>query len=91
MLEKWAQRATAWSTGDHAKLVADPKVQKVYQDIAVDKVNGSLEHHETHQEGRSWCRMTGLVESGELTPSLKLKRRVIVEKYKEQIDQLYAE
>src|SRR5262249_34390850 len=31
------------------------------------------------------------VESGELTPTLKVRRRVVVERNKKQIDQLYAE
>jgi long-chain acyl-CoA synthetase len=31
------------------------------------------------------------VDSGELTPSMKLKRRVIVEKYKDKIKELYGE
>ncbi len=87
-LEKWAS-ANGVASGDHAKMVADPKVQKVYQDIA-DKANAGLEHHETIKKvivtPDDWT-----VESGELTPSLKLKRRVISEKYKEQIDTLYAE
>jgi long-chain acyl-CoA synthetase len=85
-LERWAGE-NGVTTKDHAELVKDPKVQKQYEEI-VKKVNGGLEHHET-------IKKVGLVpdewtaESGELTPSLKLKRRIILEKYKDQIDSLY--
>jgi long-chain acyl-CoA synthetase len=54
----------------------------------VKKVNATLEHHETIKKvgvvGEEWT-----VETGELTPSMKLKRRVIQEKYKDKIDELY--
>jgi long-chain acyl-CoA synthetase len=87
-LESWAGK-NGVSAGDHAKLVSDPKVQKAYEAI-VEKVNGSLAHFETIKKvkvvGEEWT-----VESGELTPSMKLKRRVISEKYKDSIDKMYAE
>jgi long-chain acyl-CoA synthetase len=56
----------------------------------VQKVNANLANFET-------LKRFGLVadewseESGELTPSLKLKRRVITTRYAAQIDALYAD
>jgi long-chain acyl-CoA synthetase len=85
-LERWAGQ-NGITTKDHAQLVKDPKVQKQYEAI-VKKVNAGLEHHETIKKvgvvAEEWN-----VETGELTPSMKLKRRVILEKYKEMIDEMY--
>ena len=87
-LEGWA-RQNGVNAGDHAKLAQDPKVQKLYEGI-IAKVNGGLAHFETIKKVTvvpdEWS-----VEKGELTPSLKLKRRVIAEKYKEQIDKMYVD
>jgi long-chain acyl-CoA synthetase len=86
-LDRWASE-NGVGKKDHAELVKDPAVQKQYEAI-VKKVNATLEHHETLKKvgvvGEEWT-----VESGELTPSMKLKRRVILEKYKGQIDALYG-
>ncbi|HEV2576194.1 MAG TPA: long-chain fatty acid--CoA ligase [Acidobacteriaceae bacterium] len=86
-LEKWAQQ-NGVQTKDRAKLVEDAKVQQVYKGI-VSKANEGLEHHETIKKivvvAEEWT-----VESGELTPSMKLKRRVINEKYKDRINALYG-
>jgi long-chain acyl-CoA synthetase len=86
-LEKWAQQ-NGLPAGDRAKLVADPKVQQVYKGI-VGKANQGLAHHEAIKKiavvPDEWTP-----ESGELTPSMKLKRRVINEKYKDKINALYG-
>ncbi len=88
-LEGWAKQNGVSAGSDHAKLAGDPKVQKLYEGI-VEKVNGSLAHYETIKKVTvvpdAWS-----VEEGELTPSLKLKRRILVDKYKDQIDRMYAE
>jgi len=85
-LERWA-RANGVTAKDHAELVRDPKVQKQYEAI-VKKVNAGLEHHETIKKV-SVVPDEWTAESGELTPSMKLKRRVILEKYKGQIEEMY--
>jgi len=69
--------------------VSDPKVQKAYSEI-VKKVNVSLAPYEAIKKigvvPEEWS-----VDDGELTPSMKLKRRVILEKYKSQIEKFYGE
>ncbi len=54
----------------------------------VDKVNESLARYETIKDFVI-AREPFSIESGELTPSLKTKRRVIEEKYKDEIEKMY--
>ncbi len=85
-LEEWAksQRVPA---GDRSALVRDDKVNAEYRRI-VEQVNHSLAHFESIKKvtivPEEWS-----VESGELTPSMKMKRRVVEEKYKESIEGMY--
>ena len=87
-LENWA-KSQGISAGDPAALVTDKKVVAEYQRI-VDQVNGSLPHYETMKRMKvvpdEWS-----VEEGEMTPSMKLKRRVIEEKYQKEIAAFYAD
>jgi long-chain acyl-CoA synthetase len=88
MLESWAsqQGITASTRRD---LVADLRIIAQYQAI-VDGVNESLAHFETIKRFRLVPEEWSL-ESGELTPTLKLKRRVILQKYAHEIAALYAD
>jgi len=87
-LESWAKQ-NGVATGDHAAMVKDPKVQKMYEDI-VAKINANLAHFESIKKvgvvPDEWS-----VEGGEMTPSMKLKRRIITEKYKDQIAAFYKD
>jgi long-chain acyl-CoA synthetase len=87
-LESWA-KGQGIATSDHAALVKDAKVQKEYERI-VGEVNKTLGHHETMKRvkvvAEEWS-----VEAGELTPSMKMKRRVIEKKYEEEIKELYKD
>ena len=87
-LESWAKQ-NGVEASDPAALVSDPKVQKAYSEI-VKKVNGSLAPYEAIKKigvvPEEWS-----IEDGELTPSMKIKRRVILEKYKSQIEKFYGE
>jgi len=88
MLEAWATQQGITAPTRRA-LIADARVVAWYQGI-VDTVNESLANFETikrfHLVPDEWT-----LDSGELTPSLKLKRRVIAQKYAPEIAALYAD
>ncbi|WP_136525310.1 AMP-dependent synthetase/ligase [Geomonas ferrireducens] len=73
---------------DLEELVVHEPVQELYRQ-RVEAVNADLAHHETIKHFVLLPRDFTL-EAGELTPTLKLKRRVISERYKDAIDRMYA-
>ena len=87
-LEAWA-KAKGITTESRIALVAPPQVRAEYQQI-VDGVNATLARFETlkrfHLVAEEWT-----LEGGELTPSMKLKRRVVLERYAAAIAVLYAD
>jgi long-chain acyl-CoA synthetase len=87
-LQKWAD-AAGIKARTEAELVADPRVIALYGEI-VREVNSGLANFETLKRFRvvaeEWTQ-----ESGELTPSMKLKRRAITARYAAVIDELYAD
>ncbi len=56
---------------------------------AVDAVNASLAHHEQLKKF-ALVEQDFTIEGGELTPTMKVKRRVVEKKYQSLIDSLYA-
>jgi len=88
LLEDWAH-ANGVSFASQAELTAAPKVRELYRGI-VEDVNKRLAHFETIKKILI-VPDEFTVAGGEITPTLKLKRRVIEAKYKQQIDELYEE
>jgi long-chain acyl-CoA synthetase len=86
-LEQWAhEHGIAFQTRE--QLVENAKVIQEFHRIA-DDVNQSLAHFETIKK-ILLVPDDFTVSAGEVTPTLKLRRKTIEEKYKEQIDSLYS-
>lgn len=88
LLEDWAHtNGIAFSS--RAELVANPQIQALYEGI-VEDINQNLARFEK-------LKRVLLVadeftaDNGVLTPTLKLRRRVVEERYREQINDLYAQ
>ncbi len=75
--------------GDRRELVDDERVRAVYQ-VAIDEVNADLARHQKIKKFALLDRKL-TVETGEVTPTMKLKRHVIEEKWSEVIAGLREE
>jgi long-chain acyl-CoA synthetase len=90
ILESWARvKGVVYPSGDRKALVQVPQVVARYQRI-VNDVNATLAPFETIKRlavvADEWT-----VEGDELTPSMKLKRRVVEKKYAAQIAEFYKD
>ncbi|MEN9569283.1 MAG: hypothetical protein RL172_514 [Bacteroidota bacterium] len=85
-LKEWMrQKNIPFVTNEDA--INNPEVLKLYKEL-IDSFNTFFNHVEQIKRfellPNEWT-----IESGELTPTLKLKRKVIMEKYKQAIERIY--
>ncbi len=82
----WCRHHGIHATG-HEEVIRDPKVQDMYKDL-VESFNKYFNHVEQVKKfellPNEWS-----VETGEMTPKLSLKRKVVIEKYKDAIERIY--
>src|SRR5258706_832031 len=86
-LEHWA-RANDVAFASRVALVSNPKVQALYQEILDDLNHGLAQFEKLNRFLLVPDEFS--IASGEMTPTLKLKRRVIEAKYRDQIEAMYA-
>lgn len=85
-LDKFAL-ATGIATTDKARMVGDQRIVSLIE-REIEAVNVGLSRYE--QVKKFWIvPVDWSVESGELTPTLKLKRRIIQERFHDSIERLY--
>lgn len=92
-LKDWCdEHKVEWTT--FAEMLHHPKVIAKFQEI-VDQINPDFSHIDQIKKFRLLDKVWEPVKSdgteAELTPTMKLKRRVIMEKYKEEIEGIYTE
>jgi long-chain acyl-CoA synthetase len=87
-LEDWA-RAHEIAFSSRADLIANPQVIKLYDEI-VEVINQPLARFEKLKRVLL-VPDEFTVENGILTPTMKIRRRVIEDRYRSQIDDIYAQ
>lgn len=90
-LEKWCSRNEVPWTGI-SEAIRNPTIVALYQSI-VDRLNPKFSHIEQIKKftllDKVWQPVHPNGEEAELTPTLKLKRRVIQRKFEKEIEELY--
>ncbi|HZR30014.1 MAG TPA: long-chain fatty acid--CoA ligase [Terriglobales bacterium] len=87
-LQEWAREHNV-SFSSPAQLITHPKVQELYENI-VETLNAKLAQFEKLKKVLLVPDEFSIA-TGELTPSMKLKRRFVEQKYKAQIEELYTQ
>ncbi len=86
-LADWCKLNGVEVNGSREKLLNDPKVHHQYKEI-IDEANKAFNPVEQIKKfellPKEWS-----IEGGELTPTLKLKRKVIMEKYGDVVKRIY--
>lgn len=88
LLDDWAH-ANHISFSSRRELIANPKVKALYEGI-VGEVNLNLARYETLKK-ILLVPDEFTADDGSLTPTLKLRRKTVEERYRKQIDELYEE
>lgn len=87
-LKEWCRKNNVSFTSN-GQAIKDPKVIEMFKEL-VESFNKFFNHVEQIKKfellPEEWT-----VEGGELTPTLKLKRKVITEKYRDAIERIYKE
>ncbi len=89
------EKLESWATGANVTyrtrqdLVEDPRVLSLFKQ-AIEILNGD-EPHERQIRAFRLLTEDFSIEGGELTPTLKIKRRVVVSKYSDEIAEMYAD
>ena len=85
-LKKWAERQGIPFSGN-ADLVARPEVRELIQH-EIDRI---MKHYARVEQIKKFTILDAewTQETGEITPSLKVKRRVVEEKYRDLIEAMY--
>jgi long-chain acyl-CoA synthetase len=87
-LKEWAGQHGV-TTGSNEEMVHDPKVIAFYKEV-VESYNKYFSH--TEQVKRfELLPAEWTVNTGEMTPKLSLRRKVVMEKYKSAIEKIYHE
>src|SRR5262249_56634122 len=86
--ERKGKKVEGGITGQAGVLVDDERAQSIVQ-RSIDELNQDLGSWESIKYFRL-LPLDFTEERGELTPTLKVKRRVVQERYRELIDTMYA-
>ena len=88
LLEEWA-RSHELAFASRQELVAHPEVRAVYEGI-VDDLNRNMARYEKLKRVLLVADEFS-AENGALTASMKLRRRVVEERYRQQIEEMYEQ